>query len=1071
MFRLLRGIVAAAILLLLLTGIGINTAAQSSDRETSSSDYATEPFVIEHITDRVQFEDDGTSNQDIAVRVKVQTALGVQQFGLLRCAYPSSTGTAEINPVQVIKPDGTVIDTPQEDVQDMPAQITQAAPFYSDIKEKQIAVKGLAIGDVLEYRTRVNIGKPLIAGQFWFAYNFFTDGIVLKEELQIRVPLHRDVKVKSPGFPPATNEEAGYRTYTWTKANLHRKAAEDDSKTEIKNEKSSADVQITSFGSWNEIADWYRQLQQPRAVPTAEIREKADELTRGLTSDAEKVRVLYQYAASNFRYIGVAFGIGRYQPHAAAEVLSNGYGDCKDKHTLLASLLQAVGIRSYPVLIHSTREIDPDIPSPGQFDHLITVVPQATGWLWLDTTAEVAPPGYLTANLRDKLALVIPDSGPAQLSRTPADPPFKMSYEFRIDGKLGGDGTLNANAQLIVRGDFEFLLRTAFRSTPQAQWKDLVQLLSRQLGFGGTVSDVTVSPPEAVGAPLQIRYAYERKKFGDWDNQRFPAPFPPINLRDLPQDAPNNHDPIKLESPGDYVLSAQIELPRGLAAELPHAVDIRQDFADYRASYSIESGTIKVDRRLVIHVGHIPRDRSKDYVSFRKKISEDQEQLISLNVPETEQKSAPVPSGPRTTGDYLRSLEGSRLVEQSRQAFLRNDVSGALESLNKAVEADPDSAEAWSLLGTLHVRQNAFDQGIGEMKKAIELAPRARIGYRTLAGSLMSRSRYDEALEVWRQLGKVYPDDAEAGRNTGAVLMRMGRMEEAVKVLEDAAKNNPDDAPLAFVLGRAYFQSGDSSKAIAAMRKAAERDSSSGMLNEVAYELADRNVDLDDGLRYAQQAVAAEEDETSGVDLQKLTTQDLLRVRSIGAEWDTLGWVQYRLGHFPEAKRYLAASWKLAQSPVIGEHLGTLYEAIGKTQQAAHFYALSLAAGGKTSGPRQRLEEILGNKARADAAVDAARPMLGQERSVELSKLAAGQATAEFFVLFKAGAGAVASKFISGSEQLRQAGAAITSAKYDAAFPDDRPTYLVRRGILDCGQNAKFCQFVLLPPESVYSPN
>ena len=60
------------------------------------------------------------------------------------------------------------------------------------------------------------------------------------------------------------------------------------------------------------------------------------------------------------------------QPHSAAEVLHNEYGDCKDKHTLLASMLKSVGIASDAVLIHSTHELDPDVPSPSQFDHLIT---------------------------------------------------------------------------------------------------------------------------------------------------------------------------------------------------------------------------------------------------------------------------------------------------------------------------------------------------------------------------------------------------------------------------------------------------------------------------------------------------------------------------------------------------------------------------------------------------------------------------------------------------------------------------------------------------------------------------
>jgi transglutaminase-like putative cysteine protease len=107
------------------------------------------------------------------------------------------------------------------------------------------------------------------------------------------------------------------------------------------------------------------------------------------------MRAIYNYVSMQIHYIGVDFGIGRYQPHSPSEVLNNRYGGCKDKHTLLASLFDAAGIGAYPALISSFRELDPDVPSPAQFNHVITVVPQGNGFVWLDTITEVAPFGYL----------------------------------------------------------------------------------------------------------------------------------------------------------------------------------------------------------------------------------------------------------------------------------------------------------------------------------------------------------------------------------------------------------------------------------------------------------------------------------------------------------------------------------------------------------------------------------------------------------------------------------------------------------------------------------------------------
>ena len=134
-------------------------------------------------------------------------------------------------------------------------------------------------------------------------------------------------------------------------------------------------VQLTTFQSWQELGAWYAALEKDRRQPTDAIKAKAEELVQGKTDDMAKVKALYEYVSRNVRYVSLSFGLGRYQPHAASEVLSNGYGDCKDKNTLLAALLAAQGFQSTSVLIGSQHELDPDIPSPSQFDHVITRVP------------------------------------------------------------------------------------------------------------------------------------------------------------------------------------------------------------------------------------------------------------------------------------------------------------------------------------------------------------------------------------------------------------------------------------------------------------------------------------------------------------------------------------------------------------------------------------------------------------------------------------------------------------------------------------------------------------------------
>ena len=181
---------------------------------------------------------------------------------------------------------------------------------------------------------------------------------------------------------------------------------------------------MTTFASWEQMGTLVRGLEKDRRSPTSEIRAKAAELTKGKTTDLEKIAALYDYVGPNFRYISLSFGVGRFQPHAASDVLHNEYGDCKDKHTLLASLLEASGYHASSVLINSSRKLDPDIPSPSQFDHVFTMVPLAKEEVWMDSTTEVAPFRLLSSSLRKKQALIIPQEGAPHLEETPANPPM-----------------------------------------------------------------------------------------------------------------------------------------------------------------------------------------------------------------------------------------------------------------------------------------------------------------------------------------------------------------------------------------------------------------------------------------------------------------------------------------------------------------------------------------------------------------------------------------------------------------------------------------------------------------------
>ena len=499
------------------------------------------------------------------------------------------------------KPDGTIVNAQESAIQDL---TTPNAPVYTDYHEKHISVPSLRPGDVLEYKVVRTIVNPLAPNQFWTNFNFSGQGVVLDEELEINVPKARHVILKTkPGYDPKITEEGDRRIYRWTHSHLA-------SGKEQKSHKEAGEVpsvQLTTFQSWDDVGAWYAFLERSRRQPDDAVKAKAAELVRGKTDDMEKVKALYDYVSRNIRYVSLSFGLGRIQPHAANEVLANGYGDCKDKNTLLAALLQSQGLQSSSVLIGVERKLDPDVPSPSQFDHVITRVPVAGQDIWLDSTSGVVPFRMLTLATRDKQGLLISQDGKSSLVRTPADLPFQASDQTHVNASLNETGKLTAQVSATMRGDREVAFRFALRQMPANHWKDLFSNILQRTGMkGAEISNVQVSDPSDTDNPLRVSLEATASNFFDWSarESKIKLPFTQMNLAGEPGVDEDEKTPEKVirlgAAPLDMQVEVRLKVPENFTVQAPIGVDVRRDYAEYHSSYKVEGDQLTTIRDLKV---------------------------------------------------------------------------------------------------------------------------------------------------------------------------------------------------------------------------------------------------------------------------------------------------------------------------------------------------------------------------------------------------------------------------------------------------------------------------------------
>jgi tetratricopeptide (TPR) repeat protein len=258
-----------------------------------------------------------------------------------------------------------------------------------------------------------------------------------------------------------------------------------------------------------------------------------------------------------------------------------------------------------------------------------------------------------------------------------------------------------------------------------------------------------------------------------------------------------------------------------------------------------------------------------------------------------------------------------------------------------------------------------------------------------------------------------------------------------------------------------------------AFDKAVKLSPEPAMWNEVAYALSLSGAQLDKAQQYAESAVTEVGAKLRNAELDRLTPRNFAEVSSLGAYWDTLGWVQFKKGNLDLAEKYVTAAWLLNQHSEIGDHLGQISEKKGQKEEAIRWYSLASVVRRPTPDAREDLARLVGMDKIAPL-LNKAKESLAEFNVVKLGPLLKGEKEkleAEFYVLFTPGDSRAAQvrevKFIRGAEKLRPMAAALKDAKYRMSFPDESATKLIRRGTLICLPQTGDCLFVLLPPEDV----
>lgn len=405
------------------------------------------------------------------------------------------------------------------------------------------------------------------------------------------------------------------------------------------------------FASWDGMGGWYGSLVNGRMDTSEAIKKQVNGLAVGKTTVLAKMQAVAAFLQHDIRYVEISLGIGGWQPHAAPDVFAHRYGDCKDKATLMRTMLREIGVDSYHVVINTERgSVTRDSPAHNGFNHVILAIklpdevkdpsliavmqhPKLGRILFFDPTNEVTPLGQIGGYLQANYGLLVTPEG-GELVELPQQPSAMNSIQRVGKLMLDANGTLRGDIQEVRLGDRawseRWRLRTVTKDTDRM--KPIESLLAESLSNFQIVRASLVNY-EKTDQPFGFNYTFQSDKYAK-NAGNLLLVRPRVLGREssgiLETKEPRKF-PFEFRGPLRDTDSFEIKLPQGYEVdELPPPMDVDYSFGSYHSKTEASGQTLHYTRSVEIKELSVPVSKMDELKKFYRMIASDERNTAVL---------------------------------------------------------------------------------------------------------------------------------------------------------------------------------------------------------------------------------------------------------------------------------------------------------------------------------------------------------------------------------------------------------------------------------------------------------
>jgi hypothetical protein len=407
-----------------------------------------------------------------------------------------------------------------------------------------------------------------------------------------------------------------------------------------------------TFVSWRDMGLWYTELTRGRREASPEMRQKVAALTASATTPLAKMRALAGFVQRDIRYVAIELGIGGYQPHPAVDVFRHRYGDCKDKATLMASMLKEIGIESYYVVINSERgAVTVEMPAHmGGFDHAILAIqlpagvddsslaavmehPKLGKLLFFDPTSELTPFGRLSGPLQANYGLLVTPEG-GELVELPRLATSFNGIMRTAKLTLTPGGTLSGDVREVRVGDSASAQRYALKSVTKDadRIKPVETVLGRSLS-SYRLTKVSFANLEQTELPFEFDYSLVADNYAKPAGNLLLVRPRVIGVKssDLLETKEPRQYPVVFDGPSKDMDVFDITMPAGYEVDdLPQPVSADFGFASYHSKAEVSGNVLRYSRTFEVKEPSVPLAKVEDLKKLYRIIANDERNTAVL---------------------------------------------------------------------------------------------------------------------------------------------------------------------------------------------------------------------------------------------------------------------------------------------------------------------------------------------------------------------------------------------------------------------------------------------------------